>query len=52
MNPLRYEELSAIIDVWVDAALRLTDTDLRKMERITTAQNRRWSALPPYSQAV
>ena len=52
VNPLRYEELSAIIDVWVDAALRLTDTDLRKMERITTAQNRRWSALPPYSQAV
>jgi DSF synthase len=43
VNPLRYEELSDIIDIWVDAALRLSEADLRKMERITMAQNRRWS---------
>ena len=43
VNPLGFEELSDITDVWVDAALRLTETDLRKMERITMAQNRRWS---------
>ena len=43
VNPLSYEELSDITDIWVDAALRLSESDLRKMERITMAQNRRWS---------
>jgi DSF synthase len=40
--PICYEELCDIADLWVDAALRLTETELRKMERIALAQNRRW----------
>lgn len=39
--PLLYEELADITDIWVDAALRLEEPDLRKMERLTAAQDRR-----------
>jgi hypothetical protein len=31
--------------------MRLSETDLRKMERITTAQNRRWAAWHPAAAA-
>jgi DSF synthase len=33
--------LQDVVDIWVDAALRLEEADLRKMARLTTAQNRR-----------
>jgi DSF synthase len=42
VSPLSYEELREVADIWVDAALNLRETDLRKMERLTAAQNRRW----------
>jgi hypothetical protein len=35
------EELDAITDVWVDAAFRLGDRDLKMMSRIVRAQMRR-----------
>jgi len=41
VNPLTREELIDIVDVWVDAALNLTDLDLRKMDRLVRAQTRR-----------
>ena len=41
VNPVTYEELIAITTVWVDAALNLTDRDLRMIERLVQAQNRR-----------
>ena len=41
--PLTYEELQQIADIWVNSALGLAESDLRKMERLTAAQNRRWS---------
>jgi DSF synthase len=44
MDPIRYQELCEIGDIWVEAALRLSEADLRKMERITVAQERRWAA--------
>jgi DSF synthase len=40
-HPITYEELKDITDIWVDAALRLTEADLRKMERLAAAQDRR-----------
>ena len=52
VNPIEYRELSDIIAMWVEAALRLTEHDLRKMERIMTAQNRRWGTRSPYSATV
>ena len=37
--PLLYEELRDITEIWVDAALQLDEHDLRKMERLTAAQD-------------
>ena len=40
LNPLTYEELLDITEIWVDAALHLTDRDLRLMKKLVKAQNR------------
>lgn len=39
-NPLNYDELMRISEVWVDTALRLGERDLRVMERIAHAQEK------------
>jgi DSF synthase len=41
VNPITREELDAIAEVWVDAALRLEDKDLKMMGRIVRSQMRR-----------
>jgi DSF synthase len=41
VHPVTREELDAITEVWVDAAFRLQDRDLRMMSRIVRAQMRR-----------
>ena len=41
VHPITREELDAITDVWVDAAFRLQDRDLKMMGRIVRAQMRR-----------
>ena len=41
IHPVTREELDAITDVWVDAAFRLADRDLKMMGRIVRAQMRR-----------
>ncbi len=41
INPLPYEELRDVTNMWVDAALTLGESDLRKMERLSAAQQRR-----------
>jgi DSF synthase len=41
VNPVTREERDAITDVWVDAAFRLQDRDLKMMGRIVRAQMRR-----------
>ena len=40
-NPVSYEELVDIAEIWVDAALQLTDRDRRIIERLLRAQERR-----------
>ena len=40
VNPLPLDELEAVVDLWADAALRLTDGDLKRMERLVAAQTR------------
>jgi DSF synthase len=44
VQPLPYQELRDIIEIWVDTALKLQEIDLRKMERLVAAQDRRRSA--------
>ncbi|MGH7119165.1 MAG: crotonase/enoyl-CoA hydratase family protein [Acetobacteraceae bacterium] len=45
VRPITLEELRDVVDIWVDAALRLPESDLRKMERLVTSQDRRMAAL-------
>ena len=40
IEPVTHEELMRIVGIWADAALRLTDRDLRMMERLVRAQSR------------
>jgi DSF synthase len=50
LNPLTFEELEDVTEIWVDAALRLEETDLRKMERLMLAQHHRVTA--PFNGAA
>lgn len=40
-NPITYDELMDICTIWVETAMQLKDKDLRVMERLVNAQNRR-----------
>jgi DSF synthase len=40
-SPLTYAEMSDIADLWVGTALTLSDYDLRKMRRLSSAQTKR-----------
>ena len=44
VNPLTFEELNDIVEIWVDAALRLDERNLKVMERLVRAQNSKTSA--------
>jgi DSF synthase len=44
VNPITREELDAIVDTWVDCALRLEDRDMRMMSRVVRAQMERMDA--------
>jgi DSF synthase len=45
IHPVHREELLSITERWVDAALALGPQDLRKMERLAAAQDRRWNSI-------
>ena len=45
VNPITRAELDRIVEMWVDAAHSLGSTDLRIMERLASAQDRRWAAI-------
>ncbi|CAG0961304.1 putative enoyl-CoA hydratase [Burkholderiales bacterium] len=40
LNPLKHEELVRVVELWADAALKLSERDLRMMERLVRAQQR------------
>jgi DSF synthase len=40
INPVTLAELKDIADIWVESAMRLEEHDLRRMSRITAAQDR------------
>lgn len=40
VEPLKRDEMLRVLNIWVDAALRLEDRDLRMMERLVRAQTR------------
>ena len=43
-QPVGYDELMGVTEVWVDTALALGDKSLRTMDRIVRAQMRRSNA--------
>ena len=47
VNPLSLEELRDVTDIWAEHAMRLTEPDLRNMERLANAQLRRVKRLYP-----
>lgn len=40
LSPLAFQELEDVVMIWVDAAMRLTERDLRTMEKLVAAQRR------------
>ncbi len=40
VEPVTHEELMRVVGIWADAALRLTERDLRLMERLVRAQDK------------
>jgi DSF synthase len=51
-SPIDYDELLDIAMIWAETALRLTDRDLRVMERLVRAQNRIADTARPETAAV
>ena len=41
VDPVTYQELADITDIWVDAALALNERDLRMMERLVSRQSQK-----------
>jgi DSF synthase len=52
VNTIPHQELLDVVDIWVDAVLNLRDADMRKMARLTAAQDRRRIALAAASIAA
>ncbi len=52
VQPVSREELIAITDLWVETAFELESSDLRKMERLAAAQDRRWAQAASLSVAA
>jgi DSF synthase len=52
VNPVTRDELDAVVDTWVDCALRLEDRDLRMMSRVVRAQMERMDAAAAAHQAT
>jgi DSF synthase len=42
-NPLSYKELLEVVNIWVETALQLSEKNLRLMEYLVHAQNKRWT---------
>ena len=41
VDPVTNDELRGVVDIWVETAMSVTEPDLRKMERLAQAQQRR-----------
>lgn len=44
ISPVRIEEMHDITDIWVENVMKLHSSDLRKMERLVSAQGRRFAS--------
>ena len=51
-QPVSYDELMRIAEIWVDAAMRLETKDLRMMERLVSRQNDKVGHTPSHAESV
>lgn len=51
-QPISYDELLRITEIWVDAALRLEAKDLRMMERLISRQSGKSEGVVSHSQSI
>ncbi len=49
-NPLSYKELTDMVTVWVDTAMQLSAKNIRLMEYLLSAQEKRWGRPDEYSE--
>lgn len=42
-NPLSHNELMDVVNIWVETAMQLSEKNLRLMEYLVNAQNKRWT---------
>lgn len=47
VNPINYEELMTVAEIWVESALELSERSLKIMERLVAAQNKRMANNAP-----
>ena len=52
VNPISMQELLDIVDIWVETAMKLEERDLRIMERLCAAQDRRLAGNRSMMRAV
>jgi DSF synthase len=52
VQAVTHQELLDVVDIWVDAAMKLTEADLRRMERLAGAQDRRSRRQPMALEAA
>lgn len=51
-NPVTYQEMMDITNIWVEAALQLTEKDLRVMDRFVRSQQKLYGKIEPAGRAV
>jgi DSF synthase len=51
-NPVTLAELKDVVDIWSETAIGVTDLDIRKMLRLTTAQEKRLASSLPVAEAA
>lgn len=51
-NPVTLAELKDIVDIWAETAIGVNDLDVRKMLRLTAAQEKRLASSLPMAQAA
>lgn len=52
LEPVTRDELSRVVGIWADAALRLEDRDLRMMDRLVRAQSRSMAPAVPEPEVI
>ncbi|MFO1188037.1 MAG: crotonase/enoyl-CoA hydratase family protein [Alphaproteobacteria bacterium] len=45
INPITFDELSAVARIWVETAMGRSESDLRRIDRLAQSQSKRWEQI-------